>query len=66
MPSKVIARFDYDAATRRLVIQFVAARHYAYDGVPPSVVDGFRNAGSKGRYFSMHIRDHYPFKQLES
>lgn len=66
MPSKVIARFDYDAATGRLVIQFVNGRHYAYDGVPPAVVDGFRNAGSKGQYFSVHIRDHYPFKQLKS
>jgi lysyl-tRNA synthetase class 2 len=61
MPSSVIRAFDYDAAERRLDIQFQTGRRYAYHGVPEDVYRAFAGAFSKGEYFNAHIRDIYPF-----
>jgi lysyl-tRNA synthetase class 2 len=65
MPSTVIRRFDYDAAHRVLDVAFVSGRRYRYSGVPEEVVQAFRAATSKGRFFNAHIRDHYPYEELE-
>ena len=61
MPSRVIRRFEYDDADRRLDILFVTGRRYAYHDVPPEEVTAFRAAFSKGEYFNAHIRDRYRF-----
>lgn len=65
MPSTVIRRFDYDAAHRALDVAFVSGRRYRYSGVPEAVVQAFRAASSKGRFFNARIRDHYPYEELE-
>jgi hypothetical protein len=61
MPSSVIARFHYDAERRDLAIVFTTGRRYVYREVPPEIVDAFRAAFSKGRYFNAHIRDAYDY-----
>lgn len=63
MPSTVIRRYQYDAATRQLDILFVSGEAYSYFGVPESIVEGLRNASSKGRYFQSHIRDRFAFRR---
>ena len=66
MPSSVIRRFNYRPETRELEVLFVTGRRYIYGDVPPQEVERFRQAPSKGRHFNAHIRDRYPFRELES
>jgi hypothetical protein len=65
MPSTVIARFSYDAGKEALTIRFLSGRVYVYDGVPQKVYTEMKMAGSKGSFFNLHIKDKYPFKQIE-
>ena len=65
MPSAVIRRFMYDPGRRRLTITFVSGDVYDYDGVPPEIIEDYRAAPSKGRFFGPHIRDRYPYRRVE-
>lgn len=65
MPSTVIRRFDYDAAARELLVEFVTGRRYVYAGVPEDEAAAFRAAFAKGRYFNTHIRDKYRCREIE-
>ncbi|MBX3477518.1 MAG: KTSC domain-containing protein [Brevundimonas sp.] len=64
MPSSVIRRFSYDPAAHRLRIVFVSGDVYDYEAVPPQVVEAFRAAGSKGRFFGPNIRDRYRHRRV--
>ena len=66
MPSSVIRRFDYRIESRELEILFTTGRRYLYLDVPQEAVDDFRAAFSKGVHFNRHIRDRYPFRELDS
>jgi hypothetical protein len=57
--SSAITAIGYDAATRRMKIQFSAGYTYDFCGVPESVFNGLLRAGSKGTYYNDHIRDRY-------
>lgn len=58
--SSSIARFEYDASDQTLSIWFVTSgRRYDYYRVPRNIVEEFRAAISKGRYFNENIRDRY-------
>ena len=63
MPSTAIRHFDYDAARKRLNIQFVSGKRYSYFDVPAEVAAGMESAQSKGGYFNSLIRDRYRFTQ---
>lgn len=65
MPSTVIRRFDYDEPRRRLRVTFTSGDVYDYEAVPPEVVEDFRNAFSKGRFFGPNIRDRYRYRRVE-
>lgn len=64
MPSTVIRSVDYRPAERELLVCFVTGRCYTYFDVPPEEVNAMRAAFSKGRYFNLHIRDRYEFREL--
>jgi hypothetical protein len=64
MPSSAIRSFDYREARRELLITFTTGRRYLYLGAPPEVVSKFTAAESKGRFFNLEIRDHYPYREL--
>lgn len=49
-----------------LDILFTTGRRYLYHDVPAAEADAFRAAFSKGRYFNAHIRDAYPFTEVDS
>ncbi len=51
--------------TRVLEIQFESGRVYQYYNVPKSVYRGFMQAESKGKYFNAHIRNQYPYQEIE-
>jgi hypothetical protein len=65
MPSTVIRSFDYRAEARELEILFTTGRRYVYRAVPPEEVEALRSASSRGRYFNKHIRNLYPYRELE-
>jgi lysyl-tRNA synthetase class 2 len=62
MPSSVIRSFAYHPAERRLDIEFVSGRVYAYLDVPPEIVEAMRRSFSKGEFFNAHIRDRFAFE----
>ena len=64
MPSTVIRRFDYDPASRELVVEFVTGRRYLYSEVPRERAEAMRVAFAKGTYFNTRIRDRFPCRQL--
>jgi hypothetical protein len=66
MPSTVIRRFDYDPARRRLLVEFVSGRRYAYLGVPPELFERMRSSFSKGQFFNANIRDRFAFEPERS
>jgi len=63
MPSSVIRRFQYSEAERRLTIDFVSGRRYAYREVPRATAEDFRNAFSKGEFFNAQIKDRFAFER---
>ncbi len=65
MPSAVIRRFSYDEPHRRLRVVFTSGDVYDYEAVPPDVVEDFRAARAKGRFFGPHIRNRYPCRRVE-
>lgn len=60
--STVIDALGY---TRVLEIHFESGRIYQYYDVPDDVYEGMMSADSKGRYFNAHIRDKYPYQEIE-
>ena len=64
MPSSVIRAFDYQPDAERLDITFTTGKRYAYLGVPAEIVRYLRAATSKGSYFNLCIRDHFPYEKL--
>lgn len=66
MPSTVIEKIDYERDRATMTVTFTTGRVYRYYAVPLSVVEEFRSASSKGRYFNTHIRDRFPFQELDA
>ncbi len=51
--------------SRVLEIQFESGRVYQYFDVPESVYQELMQAESKGKYFNAHIRNQYPYQEIE-
>ena len=47
-----------------LEVEFKSGSVYQYSGVPASVYDALMSATSHGKYFSVHIRNNYPYRQV--
>jgi hypothetical protein len=62
--SSAIKRIYYSARRHELFVAFITGRVYVYFDVPPAEYDAFRDAPSLGRYFNLHIRDQYRFREL--
>ena len=62
--SSAIERIDYQARRRELFVTFTSGRRYIYYDVPERVYWHFLDADSRGRYFNLHVRDHYDFREL--
>ncbi|MEO8314266.1 MAG: KTSC domain-containing protein [Pseudomonadota bacterium] len=66
MPSTVIRTFSYDVNSRRLIVEFLSGRRYAYFNVPPDVYADMRSARSRGSCFNQKVRDQFSFSRLEA
>jgi hypothetical protein len=63
--SRMIAAIGYDEASETLEVEFRSGAVYRYLGVAPDVYEDFRAAASSGAFFNAHIKDAYPFEQIE-
>lgn len=63
--SSVIRTISYEIHAQELFVTFMSGRTYAYRDVPKGMYDEFLAAPSKGVFFNMAIRDHYPFRELK-
>ena len=61
MPSTVIQSFEYDPASRTLLVVFQSGRRYTYEAVPPETFAALQSSRSKGEFFNTHIRDKFTF-----
>jgi hypothetical protein len=55
----MISAFKYDEASRELEVIFHRTGVYCYFDVPPKVVQGLREAASKGSYMRWAIIDRF-------
>jgi len=62
--SSMISAFKYDEATGTLEVAFKRSGVYRYHDVPAHVVEGLREAPSKGSYMRSMIIDMYPWEKL--
>ena len=62
--SSSIASLGYDAAVRRLEVEFTNHRVYQYFGVQESVYEHLLAAESRGQFFNHEIRDRYAYKRV--
>lgn len=61
--SSMISAFKYDEAEQVLEVAFNTTGIYRYFEVPPDVVEGLRNASSKGSYMRWAIIDMYSYEK---
>lgn len=63
--SSAIAHVSYDETTQRLSVTFRNGKHlYDFDGVPPSVVEGFIHDTSPGTFYRKNIQGNYPIQEV--
>jgi hypothetical protein len=63
--SSSIAEIGFDDDAEMLEVKFVSGSLYRYLGVSQDVYEDFRRAPSKGAFFNAHIKDAYPWEQVE-
>lgn len=66
MPSAVIRSFNYDAASKTLLIIFRSGRRYRYLDVPAQTIERFRSSFAKGEFFNAHIRDRFMYNEEQA
>ena len=64
MPSAVIAAYEYDAASEKLIIRYHSGKVYHYLQVPEKVFREMRSTMVKGIWFNRHIRGKYHFEEV--
>jgi KTSC domain-containing protein len=64
--SSAILRIWYEPIDEALFVTFVGGKTYAYEGVPGQLCRSFLAAESRGRFFNVNIRDHYPHRLVKS
>jgi hypothetical protein len=54
----------YDEASETLEIEFTNGTIYQYYNVPAAMYEQFRQAGSKGQFLNMYIKNAYPYSRV--
>ncbi len=62
--SSNISSIGYDEKSRTLEVEFHSGGIYQYFDVPSNIYDGIMSAGSKGQYFSQHIKGYFRFVKV--
>jgi hypothetical protein len=61
--SSLLSSVEY-SSDQTLELKFRSGVTYRYFTVPPTVVEGFIAAESKGAYFNRHVRNRFPYQRL--
>ena len=64
VPSTNISSIGYDEATETLEIEFLSSAIYQYFNVPLTMHEKLMQAGSKGRFLHMYIKNKYPYSRV--
>ena len=64
MPSFVVAKMYYNAATSTLRIVYVSGMVYDYKDVPEEEYLKMKAATSKGTYLNKYIKEKYTFEKI--
>lgn len=62
--STCVANVDYDLETETLTVEFQARGTYTYRDFPLNEYVDFTQAGSRGRFFNLYIRDRYSYEKV--
>lgn len=62
--SSAIARIDYRADRKDLIVTFCESGTYAYHGVPRSLFEAFLESDSKGKFYNIFIKERFSFNRL--
>ena len=64
VPSTNISSIGYDAATETLEIEFLSSAIYQYFNVPLNMHEQLMQAGSKGKFLHIYIKNKYPYSRV--
>jgi hypothetical protein len=62
--SSAISEVAYYPNVEKLIVLFVSGKAYEYLNVPGHVMNGLREASSKGKFLNKYILAQYRFKKL--
>jgi hypothetical protein len=63
-PSDCVASLSYDFDREQVTCHFHKRGSYTYFNVEPQTFAEWNNAGSRGTYFNLYIRDRYEFERI--
>ena len=64
VPSSNIASIGYDEATETLEVEFLSGSVYQYYNVPPNMHEQIMQAGSKGKFLNIYIKNAFPYSRV--
>jgi hypothetical protein len=62
--SSAISEVAYYPNVEKLIVLFISGKAYEYLNVPNHVMNGLREASSKGKFLNKYILAQYRFKKL--
>ena len=62
--SSAISEVAYYPSVERLIVLFISDKAYEYLNVPCHVMNGLREASSKGKFLNKYVLAQYRFKKL--
>ena len=62
--SSNVASIGYDEVSETLEVEFLNGSIYQYFNVPANMHEQLMQAGSKGRFLNIYIKNAYPFSRV--
>ncbi len=62
--SSAISEVAYYPSVEKLIVLFISGKAYEYLNVPSHVMNGLREASSKGKFLNKYVLAQYRFKKL--
>ena len=62
--SSAISKVAYYPNVEKLIVLFISGKAYEYLNVPNHVMNGLREASSKGKFLNKYVLAQYRFKKL--
>ena len=62
--SECVASLSYDPEREQMTVEFQERGTYTYFDVDVNTYSEFNNAGSRGTYFNMYVRDRFEYERI--